>query len=150
MIVDKLYSYQHLTSLHPGFDQAFAFLQNAYELGIEQGRHVLVPDRLWVVVEQVNGRSMSGARLEAHRRLIDIQLGLRGNERIGWLPLEDCGEPNEPYCAERDIAFFADRPSTWIDLVPGQFAIFFPRDAHAPLAGSGEVVKAIAKVAVDW
>ncbi len=149
MIVDRIDNGHLWTSLHPGFDQAIAFLQTAFDRGLEPGRHVLVPDRLWVIVEQVRGRSQS-AKLEAHRRFIDIQLVLSGHERIGWLPLEDCGPPSEPYCADRDIVFFADRPSAWLDLVPGQLAIFFPRDAHAPLAGTGEVLKAIAKVAVDW
>jgi beta-galactosidase beta subunit len=31
----------------------------------------------------------------------------------------------------------------------GHFAIFFPEDAHAPLAGEGHLVKAVVKVAVE-
>jgi beta-galactosidase beta subunit len=30
----------------------------------------------------------------------------------------------------------------------GSFAIFFPEDAHAPLAGRGALTKAIVKIAV--
>ena len=150
MIVDRIDNGHEWTSLHPGFVQAIVFLRAAFDHGIEPGRYVLVPDRMWIAVEKVSGRSQSGAMLEAHRRFIDIQLVLGGHERIGWLPLEDCGPPSEPYSVERDIEFFGDRPSAWLDLAPGQFAIFYPRDAHAPLAGTGEVFKAIAKIAVDW
>ncbi len=46
--------------------------------------------------------------------------------------------------------FFADRPETWFAVKPGSFAIFYPQDAHAPLAGTGETRKAVMKVAVDW
>jgi biofilm protein TabA len=55
-----------------------------------------------------------------------------------------------PYTAEREVMLFADRPETWFVVKPGSFTIFYPQDAHAPLAGSGETRKAVMKVAVDW
>jgi YhcH/YjgK/YiaL family protein len=55
----------------------------------------------------------------------------------------------ETYSAERDIEFYSEQSTTWVDLRRGDFAIFFPTDAHAPLAGSGPLRKAIAKVAVE-
>lgn len=150
MIVDSLQHFQRWVSLHAGFEQAFSFVRETRGLADHPRTHVLIPDRLSIIVERATGRTASGAVLEAHRRFIDIQFVLVGEERFGWLPLADCGPPSEAYLAERDIEFFADRPSTWIDLRSGQFAIFFPNDAHAPLAGQGAVVKAIAKVAVEW
>ena len=44
--------------------------------------------------------------------------------------------------------FFGDVPSTWIELPIGKFLIFYPNDAHAPLAATGDNVKAVIKVAV--
>ncbi len=44
--------------------------------------------------------------------------------------------------------FYADRPLAWIDLPVGKFMIFYPEDAHAPLAATGDNVKAVIKVAV--
>lgn len=148
MIVDRIEHGSHYAALHAGLAQAFAFLQTVLEKGAVLGRHILVPERLWVIVERGAGRG-SQAPLEAHRRFIDIQLVLEGNERIGWRPLDDCRSPRAAYDGDRDIVFFNDASSMWLDLSPGQFAIFFPRDAHAPLTGRGEVLKAIAKVAVD-
>jgi beta-galactosidase beta subunit len=52
------------------------------------------------------------------------------------------------YDAEKDIVFFDDAPETWFRVPAGSFAVFFPEDAHAPLAGEGEVRKVIVKVAV--
>jgi beta-galactosidase beta subunit len=46
--------------------------------------------------------------------------------------------------------FFADRPETWAAVEPGSFVILYPQDAHAPLAGAGEIRKAVVKVALDW
>ena len=44
--------------------------------------------------------------------------------------------------------FFNDAPSTYFTILPGEFAIFFPGDGHAPLIGEGETKKIIIKVAV--
>ena len=44
--------------------------------------------------------------------------------------------------------FFADQPLAWAALPPGKFMIFFPEDAHAPLAGSGDLHKAVMKFAI--
>jgi len=48
------------------------------------------------------------AKLEAHRRYIDIQLVLDGTDEMGWKPLSDCHDPVSDYSTERDIRFFND------------------------------------------
>jgi len=48
-----------------------------------------------------------------------------------------------------DVAFYFDRPASWLIVPAGSFAVFFPADAHAPLAGHGEVFKAVVKVLID-
>jgi YhcH/YjgK/YiaL family protein len=93
---------------------------------------------------------MALADAYAHRKMIDIQLVLAGNETMGWKSREDCRIVQQTYDPGRDIEFFDDPPTTWIEVPPIHFCIFFPSDAHAPLAGVGAVRKAIAKVAVDW
>ena len=46
--------------------------------------------------------------------------------------------------------FFGDAADSWLDLSGDKFLVFFPEDAHAPLAGMGGLKKAVVKVAVDW
>ena len=89
------------------------------------------------------------AKLECHRKYIDIQLVLEGVDEMGWKPLADCSEPVADYSAEKDIRFFRDAPASWIATPPGAFCIFFPEDAHAPLVASGNIRKVIFKIAVD-
>ena len=71
-----------------------------------------------------------------------------GSEEIGWRPTAECRELTDPYDAPRDIMFFADQPLAWIELPIGKFMIFYPEDAHAPLASTGDNVKAVIKVAI--
>lgn len=150
MIVDRLEELGKYSSLHPLFGLAGEFLRAARQRpeALADGRHVLEEGRLWVIVESADGRGRAGAALEAHRQMIDIQLVLAGVEQIGWRAQSECLAISRAYQTERDIEFYADPPTLWLDLHPGEFAIFFPTDAHAPLAGTGPVRKAIAKVAV--
>jgi biofilm protein TabA len=149
MIIDAGSLYGRYTSLHPLFDRAFRFLADSDLRTLAPGRLAIDGDRLYVSIDHTQGRGREAARLEAHRRYIDIQYTIEGHEEIGWLPLAECGPPREGFDEARDVAFFDRRPGTWLAVPEGTFAVFFPEDAHAPLAGRGAVKKAIVKVAVD-
>ena len=56
---------------------------------------------------------------------------------------------SEPNNEEKDIAFFVDRPTAYTKIYPGQFAIYFPEDGHAPGIGEGNIRKVIVKVQVE-
>jgi YhcH/YjgK/YiaL family protein len=144
-LLDLSWRYAHL---HPSFARAFAFLHDTDLASLAGGRHEIDGNAIYVSVDQVEGRGREGARLECHRAYIDIQLNLHGDEQIGWMPRAQCTMPDGEFDAARDIGFYGDRPDTWLVVPPGTFAIFFPEDAHAPLAGSGACRKAIVKIRV--
>jgi biofilm protein TabA len=150
MILDTLAASVRYFRLHPGFPAAFAYLQSLLSGERVEGRRELDGQRLFGGVACNDSRGREGAKLEAHRRYIDIQMCLTGQETIGWRPLPDCVAPESPFDAELDVQFFADRPEIWFDLRPQWFVVFYPEDAHAPRAGQGDVWKAVVKVAVDW
>ncbi len=148
MILSTLSQSDRYAALHPLFPRAFEFIRNTDLLALTPGRYPIVGDDLFVIVESVAGRSREQAKLECHRRYIDIQLVLEGVDEMGWKPLPDCREPVADYSAEKDIQFFRDVPASWIATPPGAFCIFFPEDAHAPLVATGNIRKAIFKIAV--
>ena len=147
MILDTLVQSGRYAGLHPSFPRAFDFLATTSLGSLAPGRHEIDDDRLFVLIDRQDGRGRDGARLEAHRRYIDIQLTLEGLEEIGWLPLAAC-EARGDFDETKDIVFFDAAPRVWLPVPPGSFAIFFPEDAHAPLAGRGRLLKAIVKAAV--
>lgn len=149
MILDVLSQSVRYGGLHAQFGRAFAFLTRSDLATLGVGRHVLDGEFLYVSIDQKEGRNRDAARLEAHRRYIDIQYTIEGDEEIGWMPLSPSLRPIGLFDSAHDIIFFEDRPTTWLSVPPGHFAIFFPNDAHAPLAGRGLLKKAIVKIAVD-
>jgi biofilm protein TabA len=157
MVLDTLEHSKKYASLHPAFARAFEFLNGPECPGLVAGaaleeaghrRHAIDGDLLYLSLDRTEGRGRDGARLEVHRRYIDIQLTIDGDEEIGWRPLAACATPDGQYDSARDVGFFTDRPESWLSLPAGYFAIFFPDDAHAPLAGRGLLTKAVMKIAI--
>jgi biofilm protein TabA len=147
MILDTLERAGRYSGLHPAFAAAWDFLRAQPLAALAPGRHEIDGDRLFALVGEDAGRGQVAARLEAHRRYLDIQFVVSGRERIGWRALGECAQPEAPFDEVKDIGFFLDPPKVWVDVPPGHFVIFWPDDAHAPLAGEGPVRKIVLKVA---
>ena len=148
MLIDTLQHADRYLPLHPGFVGAFAFLRHVDLDQLPNGQREIDGDRIYAIVSRDQGRGREKALLETHRRYIDIQFIVSGEECIGWLPMSDCKRVSSPYDAGKDIEFFFDRPATWLSVSPGTFAVFYPEDAHAPLAAQGPIHKIVVKVAL--
>lgn len=149
MIVDRLANAEDYCDMHPLFERAFAFLRRADLAQLPEGRHEIDGDRLFCLISKGPGRSRDEAPLEAHRKYIDIQYIIAGTDDMGWKPTSACRISSVAYDAEKDIEFFKDAPDAWTVVPAGSFAMFFPRDAHAPLVGTGTIHKAVLKIAVQ-
>lgn len=149
MILDHLERADRYAGLHGRFATALEYLRKPQIAEISSGRHAIDGDDLFIIIEKVEGRGRELARVEYHRRYIDIQFVISGMEQIGWISIDDCQQSLQPYDLQTDVGFYAEPPVTWFTLQPGTLAIFFPEDGHAPLAGSGPAHKAIVKIAVE-
>lgn len=148
MILSTLANADRYLDLHPLFARAFEFLRKTDLLTLAPGRHVIDGENLFAIIEHCAGRTRAEAKLECHRRYIDIQLVLEGVDEMGWHPVAECVDPLTEYGEVRDIRFFNDAPSSWVSTPAGSFCIFFPEDAHAPLVGACVIRKVVMKIAV--
>ncbi len=149
MIFATLAQSNRYASLHPLFPRAFDYIHNTDLLALTPGVHDIIDKQLFVIVEEAEGRTRAEAKLEYHRKYIDIQLVLTGIDEMGWKPVSDCHQLIADYNSERDIQFFDDVPDSWIAVPAGAFCIFFPEDAHAPLVSGSRIRKLIFKIAVE-
>jgi len=148
MILDCLENAEQYYSLNPGFKKAFEFLKTNDPRDLE-GTIEIDGDRVYAMVIRAEGTGHEGAQLEIHKRYLDIQFCVGGVQEFGWKPARDCAAVTRPFDEGDDYGFFGDEPDTWIPVRPGQFAIFFPEDAHTPKGGKGSLHKVLVKVAVD-
>ena len=147
MVLDSLATAEKYYALHPRFQQAFEFI-GARAGELVPGKYPIDGENLFVSVVSGSLKPEKAAWLEAHDRYIDIQVVLSGGERHGWKSRAACREIKTAYDTEKDILFFNDAPTSYAEVRTGEFVIFFPEDAHAPMIGEGEITKAIIKVRV--
>ncbi len=150
MILDVVANEERLKQLHPGFGPALEYLRQTNLAELPEGRQEIDGSRLYALVIRGHGKGQKGAKLEAHRRYIDIQCSITGADVIGWKPVSTCRDPEQDYDESKDLQFFRDPADSWVTIPPGSFGIFFPQDAHAPAAADGPIHKIVFKVAVDW
>ena len=136
------------TRLHPLFARAFDLLRGPELLALGPGRHGIDGERLYLVIANDEGAGPEGAVLEAHRKYIDIQYVMEGNDMIGWRPAAGCALVRQPYDAAKDVELYGERPLAWTPVGGSRFALYFPGDAHAPLGGTGRLRRAIVKVGI--
>lgn len=150
MVVDHLTQSSKYTSLHPSFAKAFEYIANTDLAALEVGKFDIDGDQLRGIVSDKNGVSPdeSTAKFECHNAHIDIQVCIRGLERIGWKPRGTCIAPRGEYNPEKDVLFYDDKPDMFFGLTDHQFAIFFPEDVHAPMIGEGMIKKLVIKVKI--
>lgn len=147
MILDLLDHGPRYAALHPAFTEAFAFLAALTPARLTAGRLEIDGDRLYAMVVDTTGKGRAGAQLETHRKYIDLQYQVAGTDCIGWAPV--CELRGNGYHADQDLEFYEARPQSWSQVHPGNFAIFFPADAHAPLGGKGRLLKMVVKIRLD-
>lgn len=132
--------------LHPLFARAFDYLRT-FDRATPDGKRVIEEEKLFALPQRYETAPAATKRFEAHRRYIDIQYVLEGEEIIEHAPIERLPEVTEAYCAERDVMFFRDPAATSRTLLrAGDFAVYFPADGHKPCCQAGDTPSAVRKI----
>jgi biofilm protein TabA len=148
MIITSIEQLQRYKHLHLGLEKAGEFLRRKDLSTLAEGRCEIDGDKLFALVSNNEGKGQEKARLEAHRKYIDVQFCLTGKDLIGVRPLAECKTVAVAYDETKDIVFFKEPSHEWISIEGDQCAVFFPEDAHAPLAGDGPCKKVVLKIKV--
>lgn len=132
MIYDHIDNIESYKGLSTDIYEGLKFLQQVSS-DIAVGTYQINP-RVKAIVSEYETKKVNEYGFEAHKKNIDIQYLLKGEERIACLPIDKLKETT-PYSEEKDAAFYSadilPLPS-YLLLQPGYFAIFFPQDGHMP------------------
>ena len=134
MITGKMSDFNRYYSIDPAFEAAHKFYEEYKTQPKEIGEYVLIPDKLKAIVSLNELGDACTKNFEAHRAYADIQVVVKGAERIDWADLDTCGAVvSEEFSKGGDIAFYEDPefPSA-VTLYEDCFMIMFPEDAHKP------------------
>lgn len=128
------------------------FFAQFLDPSLPDGKYELDGDRIFALLSSYETQPAAQCRFEAHRKYIDAQILLEGEERLE-ASLSDNPKTLEDYSSTRDVLFFEPpAESACLAMRPGYFAVFFPHDIHCPrcrLHGPSKVRKVVVKIRVD-
>lgn len=129
MIYDTLDHIQQYEGILPGVMKGLHLLADTDFSAWEDGRHAIDGDDLFILLQSYDTKPVNDTP-EAHKKYIDIQYLLSGEERIAVAPVAEMDEEVEAR-PEGDIWFYRGKTDD-ILLTGKRFLVLFPQDAHAP------------------
>jgi biofilm protein TabA len=154
MIISDMRHISQRLSLTSALKEAIDFLRMDNMENLADGRTAINGQRVFALVQRYETKKIKGEpKFEYHRKYIDIQYIVSGEEVIGWAPAERVAI-TEPYDSEKDVCFgrVPEGEVTPLYLRSGQMAVLYPEDGHAPgLAAErpSKVMKVVIKIAVE-
>lgn len=150
MIVDNINNAELYYGLGARIEAGLRFLKTANPDHLPTGKNDIKGKELYAMVFEYETKELTpDSKWEAHRRYLDIQYIVRGVEAIGYQCVARM-EVVKPYEDESDALFLQGNGSR-LALGPGDFAIFWPQDAHQPglsVESPQKVRKIVVKVLV--
>ncbi len=152
MIVADLKSIDCQCDMPLALTKAIEFLRLRGIHELPDGKVEIDGERVFAIIQRYQTLKVDVPKFEYHRKYIDVQYLVSGEEIIGWTP-SDRMTVTEPYDAGKDIAFGAAPAGKWspVHLQAGQAVVLWPEDGHAPRLAAvspSEVMKIVVKVAV--
>ena len=130
MIFDKIENIEKYRGLHVRIDKVIDFLKENDLKMFNNGKHNVDSDDVYVNVDQYFTKRHECAKLEGHKKYIDLQVMLSGEEYIGYAPVME--QPViATYSDDKDIEFYEGSYSL-LRMEVGMFMIFFTNELHIP------------------
>ena len=149
MILDTLENYQLYSTINERIAKGFAFLRKTDLDAIPSGKHDIEGDTIFALVQEYQTKPLNECKLESHKKYIDIQYVIRGEEFMGVTTKNNQKilEQDE----DKDYTFYEGTTSL-VRVSKGMFTIFFPDDLHQPcvqIESTAEVKKVVIKVLIQ-
>lgn len=114
------------------FEQAFEWIEKESQQ-VSDGIVELDGRSLYVNVHRYTTMPRSGCRWESHRRTVDLQYIMEGEELVDWTSEQPAGDST--YDDVKDVEFWpgAVAQQGTLHLAAGMYAVFFPGELHRPM-----------------
>lgn len=137
---------------HPQrWEAVFTYLRDTDLETLAIGEHEILGREVYAIVSEYEPKEEADCNFEAHRKYIDLQYLIRGEEKMG-VTLMDKVVPIGEYDEQKDIIFFSpDAPAIYEVATPDVFYLFFPENVHRPSIKNKEdsrVKKIVVKIMV--
>lgn len=146
MILDTLQNADLYKNLDTNLRLGLEYLQNTDFNSLEMGKYEIKGDEVFAILQTYDTKEESDCRLEAHKKYVDIQYMVSGDEQMGVVPFNN--QEISEALPDNDVTFFKGTGSLVL-VREGSFAVFYQSDVHAPgikAGSSGKIIKVVVKV----
>ena len=144
MIIDHLRNAKTYCNISPGIASGLKFLAETDFSSLEPGRYEIPGSDAFALVQEHNTRKLSEVKWEVHRKHIDLQFIVNGEEWIRYAGIESLKMGT--FHEEDDYAL-GEGEGDFLQLGKGYFMLLFPQDGHMP-SMTLDKVKKVKKVVV--
>lgn len=137
MIIDKIENAHTYKNISERISKSFEYIKSTDLKTLPPGKYPIEGENIFALVSKYKTKLESEGKLETHRKYLDVQYVIEGEELMGYAPLGN-QQILDPYKEENDIMFFTGDKS-FTKVSEGMFAIFFPEDVHMPGISTGKI-----------
>ncbi len=148
MILDHLDNVVLYKNIDPNLTLGLDFIKNTDFSKLEEGKHLINGEDVFAILQSYDSKPESECRLESHKKYVDIQYVISGEEYIGVTSFNNQAVLED--LPHNDVTFF-EGTGQKIKVTTGNFAVFFQTDIHAPCIKIGhpkKILKVVVKVAL--
>ena len=131
------------------WNKVFKFLADSTKLAtLAPGNYPIDGKNAYASITYAPSKTFGESKWESHRKYIDLQYVISGEEKIGEVPVSKATVTG-PYDEMKDVAHYSSEGTYYI-ATPKEFYLFFPADAHRPnikVDGYDNVKKLVIKIA---
>ena len=149
MIIGKLKDLNRYFGLSKNIDDAISYVLNTDLLSLELGRYELSEG---VIVNRQQYYGKTDPFAESHRDFIDLQIVLKGKEKMGYADLSNLTvRVMEDYNPDIDLAKYYVDDECYYEMSEDSFALIFPEDIHRPgmKVDDNIIEKVVVKIKVE-
>jgi len=89
MILDHINNSHLYKNIHPNLAKGLEYLENTDFSKLEEGKHTIQGDEIFAILQSYSSKPEIDCKLEAHKKYVDIQYLIKGEEFIGVLPFDN-------------------------------------------------------------
>lgn len=134
MIKDNLQHIDYYNYLLPEIYWGLKYLKETDFSTMENGKYEVKEGKVWAIVQDYNSKPETEGKFEAHRKFVDIQFIVEGEEQIGFGDIDEFEEATE-YDEEKDIVFLTPKEGAKTEfkkVIAGEYMILTTNDVHMP------------------
>ena len=133
MIIDEFSNIKKYTNLIGNLDMGLEAIKNVNGLSVVRYEF----DGGFFLVQEGYTKPLEEGLFETHKKYIDIQIIVSGEEEIAWLPLKELHQETE-YDVKSDKQKFKGSHMHHITITKDMFWIAFPWDGHQAVSHANE------------